>query len=239
MRAHCLQHVPFEGLGSIAPWLQAQGYEVTYTRFFETTDLPDVRSIDFLVILGGPMSVKDEGRYPWLVSEKRFIRDYIASGKPALGICLGAQLIASALGARVFQNPVKEIGWFPVHGLHSGEGEIFVFPPSEMVFHWHGETFDLPEGAIRIARSIGCENQAFQLGKNVIALQFHLETTPESAREIVLQCRDELTVSPYIQREEDILSADSERYASINGLMGSLLGFLLSSPGAGCGRQNG
>lgn len=229
MRAHYLQHVPFEGLGSIETWLASAGYEVSHTRLFEATDLPNPAAIDLLVIMGGPMSVNDEDVFPWLVAEKRFIREVMRSGRPVLGVCLGAQLIASALGARVFPNPVKEIGWFPVHAVESGDASVFDFPPSEIVFHWHGETFDLPPGAIRLAKSEGCENQAFQLGRSVIGMQFHLETTPESARAIISSCRDELVPSTFVQTEEEMLAAGPERYRSINDLMGSILGFLQRS----------
>ena len=231
MRAHYLQHVPFEGLGSIEPWLETAGYEVTHSRLFKKTDLPDAKTIDLLVIMGGPMSVNDEDEFPWLVSEKQFIREVIKSGKLVLGICLGAQLLASAMGARIFRNPVKEIGWFPIHAVDSNNGSVFSFPPSETVFHWHEETFDLPPEAILLAKSEGCDNQAFQLGKSVIGLQFHLETTPESAREIISHCRDELVPSTYIQTEEEILSAKPNRYKSINQLMGSILDFLQRNNG--------
>jgi GMP synthase-like glutamine amidotransferase len=181
--------------------------------------------------MGGPMSVNDEDKFPWLALEKQFVREVIESGKPVLGICLGAQIIAKAMGAKVFPNQQKEIGWFPIHAVSSIEDAVFSFPQSETVFHWHGETFDLPPGAIRLAKSEGCENQAFQLGKRVIGLQFHLETTPESAREIVSHCRDELVPSRYVQTEEEILSANSDRYKSINELMGSILAFLQRNSG--------
>ncbi len=231
MRAHYFQHVPFEGLGSIEPWLNAAEYEITHTRLFEAANFPDDKKIDFLVIMGGPMSVNDEDQFPWLVAEKRFIHEFIGSGKPVLGICLGAQMIANAMGARVFRNPVKEIGWFPIHAIGSNDGSVFGFPPFATVFHWHGETFDLPSRAIRLAKSAGCRNQAFQIGQSVIGLQFHLETTPESARELVFNCRDELVPSPYIQAEEEILSASQDRYTSIHHLMGSILAFLLRGNG--------
>jgi len=226
MWAHYLQHAPFEGLGSIAPWLEAAGYEITNTRLFESAKFPDLKKIDLLVVMGGPMSVNDEDNFPWLVSEKQFILEAINSGKPVLGVCLGAQLIASAIGARVYRNHVKEIGWFPIHGMLSNNTSVFSFPPSMKVFHWHGETFDLPSGATRLAKSDGCENQAFQFGKSVIGLQFHLETTPKAAREIVANCRDELTPSKYVQGEEEIMSAKPEQYQSINHLMNNVLSFL-------------
>lgn len=226
MRAHYLQHVPFEGLGSIEPWLGTAGFEITGTRFFESGELPDVNEIDLLVVMGGPMSVNDEAEFPWLSTEKRFIRDAIRSGKSVLGVCLGAQLIACAMGARVYRNHASEIGWFPVQGIQTSDGSTFRFPPLLEVFHWHGETFDLPPGATRLAGSAGCENQAFQLGSSVIGLQFHLETTPESAREIVAHCRAELVPSKYVQSETAILAASSEKYRAINNLMGNLLSYL-------------
>lgn len=231
MRAHYFQHVPFEGLGSIDSWLEAKGYQLTHTRFFESTDLPDLRAIDLLVVLGGPMSVNDEDTFPWLIVEKQFIREVIEARIPVLGICLGAQLIANAMGTRVFPNSVKEIGWFPIYATATNDRSVFTFPASETVFHWHGETFDLPPGAIRLARSAGCANQAFQLGKSVIGLQFHLETTPESVREIVSHCRDELIPSQYVQTEEEILSAKPDRYKSIHYLMERILVYLEQSNG--------
>jgi GMP synthase-like glutamine amidotransferase len=206
--------------------LLAKGYEGTHTRFFESADFPDTKAIDLLVIMGGPMSVNDEDEFPWIVAEKQFIREVIQSGTPVLGICLGAQMIASAMGARVFPNPVKEIGWLPINAVGCNDSANFDFPSSETVFHWHGETFDLPPGGVRLAKSEGCENQAFQIGKSVIGLQFHLETTPESAGQIVFHCRDELVPSTYVQTEEEILSVTPDRYESINRLMESILDYL-------------
>ncbi len=228
MRAHFFQHVPFEGLGSIGPWLESRGASVTGTRFFEEWTLPPVNEVDLLIVMGGPMSVNDESVYPWLSDEKRFIKEAIAGGKAVLGVCLGAQLIANAMGARVYPNAEKEIGWFPIHSVAiPGVKAAFQFPKESVVFHWHGETFDLPAGAIRLARSDACENQAFQLGRNAIGLQFHLETTPEAAKDLVGQCRHELVPAKFIQSEEAILSAASERYTAINVLMSDILSFLL------------
>jgi GMP synthase-like glutamine amidotransferase len=228
VRAHYLQHVPFEGLGSIEQWLHRAGYEISVTRFHLSEELPEVGDLDLLVVMGGPMSINDVDEYPWLAAEKRFIREVIGAGVPMLGICLGAQLIASALGAKVYPNSEKEIGWFPIQGANHSDGDPFRFPDEIDVFHWHGETFDLPPGAVRLAQSEGCINQAFQLGANVIGLQFHLETTVDSARAIVENCRDELVEGKYIQSETDILSAPQERYESINQLMEKLLEYLHS-----------
>ncbi|MES9892346.1 MAG: amidotransferase, partial [Candidatus Thiodiazotropha sp.] len=172
MRAHYLQHVPFEGLGSIENWLKHAGYEITSTRLYESEELPGIERIDLLVIMGGPMSVNDDQDFPWLVGEKEFIKKVIESGKPVLGICLGAQLIACSLDAEVFSNSVKEIGWIPIRAAGSDNPSVFQFPEETDVFHWHGETFNLPLGAIRIAESAACKNQAYQIGKHVIGLQF-------------------------------------------------------------------
>ncbi|HQI74103.1 MAG TPA: type 1 glutamine amidotransferase [Smithella sp.] len=229
MRAHYLQHVPFEGLGSIESWLQKSGYEITSTKLFDGPEFPDLRKIDFLVVMGGPMSVNDEGKLPWLVAEKQFIWDTIAKNKPVLGICLGAQLIANVLGARVYPNKEKEIGWFPIHGIATNDKTIFEMPASLKVFQWHGETFDLPAGAVRLAKSDVCENQAFQIGTSVIGLQFHLETTPEAARALVSNCGDDLVEAPYIQTDQEIMSAGTETFQSINHLMDEVLSFLVNN----------
>lgn len=226
MRAHYLQHVPFEGLGSIETWLQKADYEISSTRFYDSDDLPKVEDIDLLIVMGGPMSVNDEGQYPWIVKEKQFIKSAIQAGKPVLGICLGAQLIANAMGADVFPNPEKEIGWFSIQAAGPENSNFFRFPAEIEVFHWHGETFCLPDGAVRIAKSDGCNNQAFQIGGKVIGLQFHLETTSTSAKALVENCRDELVDGKYIQSESEILSAAQDRYASINCLMEDILAYL-------------
>lgn len=226
MNAHYFQHVPFEGLGSIEAWLRDAGYAITCTRFFESPDIPDLSDIDLLIVMGGPMSVNDEAEFPWLVQEKGFIREAVQAGKPVLGVCLGAQLIASALGAKVSKNPVKEIGWFPIQGLSGDERAVFRFPPETTVFHWHGDTFDLPAGAIRLARSPACVNQAFQVGRATLGLQFHLETTPESAAALVANCRAELIPADYVQSEARILAAEPETYRAINALMDAVLAFL-------------
>jgi len=142
-----------------------------------------------------------------------------------LGICLGAQLIANALGACVYRNAQKEIGWFSVMSTNHGE-DHFRFPKQFLAFHWHGETFNLPPGAVLLARSEACENQAFQIGRHIIGLQFHLETTPESLRALVDNCRSELVSGTYIQTERRLQQAQTTTYASINNIMSELLSYL-------------
>lgn len=231
MHVHVLQHVPFEGLGSIDAWLSDRGARVTCTRFFEPARLPALADIDFVIALGGPMSVNDEEQLPWLREEKRFVAEAVAGNKAVLGICLGAQLIASALGARVYPGPEKEIGWFPVYAEPAMPG-AFVFPAATEVFHWHGETFDLPTGAVHLARSAACRNQAFQVGERVIGLQFHLETTPGSADAIISNCAGELLPQQrFIQTESTLRDAPVARYAGINTLMTDILEYLVRDNG--------
>jgi len=225
MRVHVLQHVAFEGLGSIEDWLAARAAAVTCSRFHESPALPALDGLDLVIAMGGPMSVNDEATLPWLRDEKRFLRAAIARGLPVLGICLGAQLIASALGARVVPGAHKEIGWFDIAATPAADG-CFRFPQRCEVFHWHGETFDLPPGAVRLARSAACENQAFQLGANVIGLQFHLETTPASAASIIANCGAELVEAPWVQPESALRAAPPQSYAHINALMGAVLSHL-------------
>jgi len=225
MRVHVLQHVPFEGLGSIADWCRLRGATISFTPYAVSTELPEPGAVDLLIVLGGPMSVNDEAELPWLVDEKRFVGELVRSGQPVLGICLGAQLIASALGARVYAGPQREIGWHPVFGEPVGAG-LFAFPERVDVFHWHGEIFDLPPGATRLARSAVCANQAYQVGARTLALQFHLETTPASAKAIIDNCSDELTPAPYVQTAAQMLAAPEREYAAINGLMARVLDYV-------------
>jgi GMP synthase-like glutamine amidotransferase len=225
MQVHVLQHVPFEGLGSIATWLEVRQATIRYTRFFEAPELPPLDSIDMLIILGGPMSANDEDKLPWLVQEKQFIRDAIVREIPILGICLGAQLIASAMGARIYRNPAKEIGWLPIQAVAAPSGTLRL-PQECLAFHWHGETFDLPAGAMHLARSKGCENQAFQLNQKIIGLQFHLETTPESAEALLNNCRDELVAGRFIQSEKQLRSVAFSSYQAINAVMSEVLAYI-------------
>ena len=222
MFVQVFQHVPFEGLGALEPALRRVGCDIGHTRFFADARLPDPARIDALIVMGGPMSANDETTLPWLAAEKDFIRRFHASGKPLLGICLGAQLLASALGARVFPNQEKEIGWHPISGLPHSDRSAFCFFNSAEVFHWHGETFDLPSGAIHLARSRACANQAYQIGAS-IGLQFHLETTPATAHALVQHSRSELVPGPFVQTEADILSAPPTKYAALHRLLDALL----------------
>ena len=179
MRALAFRHVPFEGLGRIEPALGARDIAVDFADLYQAgAALPDIAAYDALIFLGGPMSVNDD--LPFLRREMEFIRQAMARRQPILGICLGAQLMARALGATVRRNPAKEIGWYDVHFTEAAGGDrLFEGLSTETVFHWHGETFDLPPGAELLASSDLCRHQAYRIGERVYGIQFHLEVTPE------------------------------------------------------------
>jgi len=224
MRIHSLQHVAFEDLANIELWAKEKGHETSRTLLFQAEPLPSLAQVDWLIILGGPMNIYEDDKYPWLVQEKQFIAEAIAQQKIVLGICLGAQLIADALGAKVSKNQHKEIGWFPV-SLTPEFSSSYVFkgwPRRFMAFHWHGDTFGVPPGALRVAESEGCANQAFEYKDRVVGLQFHLESSYSSIQRLIQNCRDEITEGPYIQRPEEMLG-QQENLSEIHQQMKLLL----------------
>lgn len=226
MRAHCLQHIAVEGPAYIAEWLAAGGHELTVTRLFEGEALPDPSAVDLLVVMGGPMGANDDATVPWLAAEVAFIREVIEAGTPVLGVCLGAQLVARALGAAVHPNPELEIGWFPVRSVSPASDDVFSFPAELTVFHWHSDTFELPEGAVLLASSDACANQAFQYGDRVIALQCHLEVTPVAVAGMTYVFAEHLRPAPHVQSEDEILEAPCVGYAVSNALVSEVLAFL-------------
>jgi GMP synthase-like glutamine amidotransferase len=171
------QHVPFEGPGSIADWVAERGHALSRTEFFSGATPPPAEAFDWLVVMGGPMGVSDEEAYPWLKEEKRAIYRAVTAGKRVLGICLGAQLIASVLGGSVYPGPHKEIGWYPLDLTPEGKDDPVgtALAGEGPVFHWHGDTFDIPRGALHLATSRACPHQGFRYEAHVVGLQFHLE----------------------------------------------------------------
>jgi GMP synthase-like glutamine amidotransferase len=178
VRILAFRHVPFEGLGLIQPALGSRHIDVDYADLYQPgATQPDIARYDALIFMGGPMSVNDPLAYLGL--EMEFIRQAVARRQPILGVCLGSQLIARALGATVRRNPVKEIGWYELQfTLAAAADPLFAGLSRETVFHWHGETFDLPPGAELLASSALCVNQAFRIADHACGLQFHLEVTP-------------------------------------------------------------
>lgn len=208
LRIHYFQHVAFEGLGSIEEWISVSGHSLTSTRFFEKATFPEISDFDWLIVMGGSMSVHDEEQYAWLADEKKFIRQAIDAGKKVIGICLGSQLVSVALGAKVYKNKEKEIGWFDIELDHDAQSaNLFSGMGRRLkVFHWHGDTFDLPEHAIHIAFSDGTRNQAYIYNGKVVAMQFHLELTLSSLQQMIDNGRNELLKGKYVQTEKEILA---------------------------------
>ncbi len=206
MRFHWLGHVPFEDAAHIGLWAEEHGYTVTNSQLYAGEALPAVEEIDALAVMGGPMNVYQHRDYPWLLDEKRFIERAIEAGVPTIGVCLGAQLIAGVLGARIYQNPQVEIGWFELQRVAKPSQEAILrdLPERFMAFHWHGDTFEIPSGAIRIAQSQACRNQAFEYGRHVVGLQFHLEYSARSIEKMLVHCADELVEAPFIQSRDQI-----------------------------------
>ncbi len=234
MRVRFLQHVPFEGPAALEPALRAAGHEIAITRLFAGEPLPAPTEFDWLIALGGPMSVHDEAEHGWLAGEKRLLRRSIEAGRRVLGVCLGAQAIAAALGAHVGRSREREIGWLEVERVAGAERSALgrALPPRFTAFHWHGETFALPAGAVALARSAACEQQAFALGERVLALQFHVETTRAAALALVHHCAGEMTPGPFVQDAGAIL-APGAPFEAAQGVMHALLAALAAAPGAG------
>lgn len=201
MNIQCLTHVPFEDAANIAGWANARGHRLNYTRLYLNEPLPALDAVDLLAVMGGPMNVDELDAYPWLAAEKQFIRQAVDAGRKIIGVCLGAQLIVSALGAPVTPNPHKEIGWHPVTLTEDGTNVPLLsdLPRNLNVFHWHGDTFALPPGAVHLAASDACAHQAFLYGTHVLALQFHLEYTPESIEKMLTHCARDIVEAPFIQ----------------------------------------
>lgn len=211
LNIHYFQHVFFETPGYIQQWAELNGHAQSFTRFYETHSFPPIESLDWLIVMGGPMGVYDMTTYPWLEAEKKFIRSCIDAGKTVIGICLGSQLIAAALGEEVYPNRQKEIGWFNIALTEPGKSSYLFadFPQKFTVLHWHGDTFNLPAKAVLLAESAACKNQAFLYNNNVLGLQFHFEATKDTLPAMIENCRHELVKDFYVQEEEELVAGFS------------------------------
>jgi len=174
-----IRHVAFEDLGSFEPFLRDAGFDVVYREAgWDALDAMDPLAPDLLVVLGGPIGAYEDAAYPFLAHELRLLEARLRAGRPIIGICLGAQLLARALGARVFPNGgVKEIGWSPLTLTDAGRASPLAGLDGVAVLHWHGDTFDLPDGAVLLASTPVTRNQAFRWGSAALGLQFHPEAT--------------------------------------------------------------
>ncbi|HUX84773.1 MAG TPA: gamma-glutamyl-gamma-aminobutyrate hydrolase family protein [Chitinophagaceae bacterium] len=210
LKITCIEHAPFEGPGCMLNW--AAPHRLSRIRIWEGEDPGDLRDTDLLLLMGGPMGAYEDSGYPWLAREKQWIREMVERGQKVLGICLGAQLIAAALGGKVYPGAQKEIGWFPVFPAPGPAGpsalsEFFSTRPT--VFHWHGDTFDLPPGAVHHVQSGACFQQLFSVGKTVIGIQFHPEITVADIGEMVRHGAVELEKEkdgPWVQGPESLVA---------------------------------
>ena len=227
MKLHSLMHVPFENAANIETWALERGHHVSHTCLYNGETPPDPQDVDWLAIMGGPMNVYEHGAHPWLVAEKAYLREIIDRGKVVLGICLGAQLLCEVLGGEVTRNPEVEIGWFPAELTPEARASALfeTWPSSFTAFHWHGDTFSIPPGAVHVAKSAACANQAFAYEDRVAGLQFHLEYAPQSIEAMLRHCREELVPGAYIQDEAAILEGHGhvrETWSLLERLLDSL-----------------
>lgn len=239
MRIHYLQHAEFEGINCLKSWITQNQHSLTATTLFNIEDsnndlqhnvFPSLDSFDWLIIMGGPMGVQDEQTYPWLKAEKLFISEVIQANKIVLGICLGAQLIADALGADVSPNAQREIGWYPVHN-HPNIQQTFmsgVIPDNIQTFHWHSDRFAIPQNSTPILSSKACDNQGFVYGSRVLALQCHFETDQQFVQHLIQHCGDELSNSntgkpqTYVQTKNELLG-NTQYYQRSQNVMTAIL----------------
>ncbi|MEP6667958.1 MAG: type 1 glutamine amidotransferase [Chthoniobacter sp.] len=227
MRIHSLEHQPAEGPAKIADWAAARGHTLARTALYAAAAPPALDAFDLLVIMGGGMNIYQYRDHPWLVPEKEFLRRAIDAGKPILGMCLGAQLLADVLGGKVYQNPEKEIGWFPVT-FGDRTGLFAEFPESLNVMHWHGDTFDVPPGARLVAGSAGCPRQAFVWGDRVVGLQFHLEIGAVNVADLANVAAEDLTPGRFVQTAAQLTETPADlptAHASLFALLDALAEF--------------
>jgi len=214
MRVHLLEHDPYDfSRTNITIWAEKRGHELHQTYVCRKEKLPSIDDVDWVMVMGGSQHVWDETAYPWLAHEKDFVRKVIEQGKPTLGICFGAQLIAEVLGAEVFPNSYKEIGWHEVQLTSEGR-KSFLFrniPETFTTFHWHGDHFSLPRGCIRLARSKPTSNQAYVCKEQpVTGLQFHPEYTREMVRYFAGEEGDEWVSDLFVSGKERVLKETQE-----------------------------
>ena len=208
-----LRHVHFEDLGTLEPLLVRRGHSIHYVEApVAALDDVDPLAPDLLVVLGGPIGVYEEDLYPFLVPETQLIARRLEARRPTLGICLGSQLIAKALGARVYPAGVKEIGWAPIELTAEGRASCVRHLALTAVLHWHGDTFDLPENAVRLASTAACKNQAFSVGAHALALQFHAEAAGPALESWFVGHTGEIAATPGVSVTQ--LRADTARWSA-------------------------
>jgi GMP synthase (glutamine-hydrolysing) len=231
MKLNAILHVPFETVGSIEEWAATNGHALSFTRMYHDEPLPALDSFDGIIVMGGPMGAYDDHLFSWLSREKMYLQSAIREKKKILGICLGAQLVAAVLGSVVHKNPYKEIGWFPIRKMFDAHKlfPAFASSPVQTVFHWHGDTFEIPHGSQRLFESDGCKNQAFLYNDHVLGLQFHLELTASSLGGLIQNCQNELISERYIQWEDQIKNLHATYFPENKRILFSLLDSFFTS----------
>jgi GMP synthase-like glutamine amidotransferase len=209
-----LQHAAFEGPGEIAAWAEKHGHAVSVCHLYRGDALPAPDSFDLLVVMGGEMNIYQYRDWPWLKAESAFIKSTLKRGARVIGICLGAQLTADALGSRVAQNSHVELGWFPVTWTKEARALYPKLPAESSVLHWHGDTFSLPPNATRLAVSQGCPEQGYCIPGKCFGLQFHMEVDPGLVASFV-ESQGEWHEGPYVQAGKTILR-DASLYCNQN-----------------------
>lgn len=222
MKIAVLQHAAYEGPGEIAAWAALRGHLVSVYHLHRGEALPALDSFDLLVVMGGEMNIYQYRDWPWLKAESAFIKSALDAGKKAVGICLGAQFIADALGSRVVQNPHIELGWRPVTWTAEARAAFPGLPATATVLHWHGDTFGLPPGATRLAASEACAEQGFLIKDKCLGLQFHMEVDPPLVQEFV-RSQGVWHEGPYVQTAEPILAQAAEHCARNRALLHGML----------------
>lgn len=230
MHVHFFQHDPMEGIGSFHELLQERGWSASHTFWDRGGVPPTPDAWDLLVVMGGPMNIYEDAAYPWLAREKATLDQAISSGKPVLGVCLGAQLLADRLGAPVTRNAHSEIGWSELSvapEVRAPGGLLEHVPATAHVFQWHGDTFALPPGAVSVGRTEACLNQGFVKGK-VVGLQFHLELAPEHLEKLV-EAQDRFE-GAYVQTP-DVFLADLDGFRQNRAWLSGILDRMASGNG--------
>ncbi|MCH7328806.1 type 1 glutamine amidotransferase [Acinetobacter modestus] len=238
LRVHYFQHIAGEGFGSCYDYLKAHQAKITATEFFalpvdlplELEALPHIDEVDLLIIMGGTMSVNDEANYPWLKLEKRWLRRYLSAGKPAIGLCLGGQLIANALGASVSRNQHQELGWMDVGRVSHVPENYFQIPEKINIMQWHSETFEIPRGGVRLAQNNVCQNQMYQIGRNVLGFQFHPEMTPHALQLLIENEEDSaLFNGQYVQPIAELKKTIKSKFEQGNQLLNRAIEYVVNA----------